>query len=287
MLVFVRCTVRRTAPTSRIFSRVWRARRRRARFLALIGSSFLYLLLLRLFQHDAFVAIAHALALVGLGRAIGAHLGGDLADELLVDPADHDLGLGRRRDLDALGHLVHHRMREAERKRELVALRLRAEAHADEGEALLEALGDAGHHAGDERAHRSRHRVGVVRVAERLELDRLALFFDADVRIGWPGDGTERAFYRNGAASDVDFHALGQRNWVFGDSGHDAYATMQRTSPPTPSARALRSVMTPREVDRIATPSPFITRGISSRPRYTRSPGLETRSRRSITGRPA
>src|SRR5688572_2318162 len=287
MLVFVRCTVRRTAPTSRIFSRVWRARRRRARFLALIGSSFLYLLLLRLFQHDDFVAIAHALALVGLGRAIGAHLGGDLADELLVDSADHDLGLGRRRDLDPFGHLVHHRMRETERKRDLVALRLRAEAHADEGEALLEALGDAGHHAGDERAHRSRHRVGMVRVAKRLEFDGLAFFLDPDVRIRRPGDRAERPFHGDRAAGDVDFHALGQRDWVFGDSRHNAYATMQSTSPPTPSARALRSVMTPREVDRIATPSPFITRGMSSRPRYTRSPGLETRSSRSMTGRPA
>ena len=30
---------------------------------------------------------------------------------------------------------------------------------------------------------------------------------------------------------------------------------MQRISPPTPSARALRSVITPREVERIATPT--------------------------------
>ena len=35
---------------------------------------------------------------------------------------------------------------------------------------------------------------------------------------------------------------------------------------PTPSARALRSVITPREVERIATPSPFITRGMSCLP---------------------
>src|SRR5436305_1147421 len=36
---------------------------------------------------------------------------------------------------------------------------------------------------------------------------------------------------------------------------------MQSTSPPRPSARALRSVMTPREVETIATPSPFMTPG--------------------------
>ena len=44
------------------------------------------------------------------------------------------------------------------------------------------------------------------------------------------------------------------------------YATMQSTSPPRPSARALRSVITPREVETMATPRPFITRGMSSRP---------------------
>ena len=34
---------------------------------------------------------------------------------------------------------------------------------------------------------------------------------------------------------------------------------MQRTSPPTPVARAARSVITPREVETIATPRPFMT----------------------------
>src|SRR5262245_40318622 len=38
---------------------------------------------------DVLVAVADALALVGLGRAALADVGGDLADQLLVDPA-HD-----------------------------------------------------------------------------------------------------------------------------------------------------------------------------------------------------
>src|ERR1044071_9963783 len=145
MWALVRCTVRRTAPTSRIFSRVWRARRRRARFFWLMASGS-YLLLLRFFENDDFVAIAHALALVGLRRAVGAHFGGDLADQLLVDAGDHDFGLSRRRDLDALGHLVHHRVREAERQIQLVALRLGTEADADQREHPLEALGHPGDH---------------------------------------------------------------------------------------------------------------------------------------------
>src|SRR5262245_4834601 len=108
MWPLVRCTVRRTAPLLRIRIRVCRARRSRDWFFWLMG-----LLLLRLFENDDFVGVAHALALIGLRRTLVAHFGGHLADELLVDPGDHDLGLGRRRDLDALGHLVHDRVREA------------------------------------------------------------------------------------------------------------------------------------------------------------------------------
>ena len=44
------------------------------------------------------------------------------------------------------------------------------------------------------------------------------------------------------------------------------YTTMQSTSPPMPVSRALRSVITPREVETMATPSPFMTCGMSSRP---------------------
>src|SRR5262249_662840 len=152
----------------------------------------------------------------------------------------------------------------------------------------LEALGDAGDHVGDQRAHGSRHRVGVVRVAQRLEDDLLAVFLHFHVGIGRARDRAERALDGDLAGGDVQLYALRHRNGIFCDSGNKkSEATRQSTSPPTPSARALRSVITPREVERIATPSPFITRGMSSRPLYTRSPGFDTRSSRSITGLPA
>src|SRR5204862_674244 len=194
--------------------------------------------------------IADALALVGLGRPLRAYFGRDLADELPVDTADHDLGLRRGRHLDALGHLLHHRVREAEREIQLVTLRLGAEADADQRQFLLEAPGHAGHHVGDQRPHRARHGVGVVRVAERLEDDALALLLHFDVRVRRARDGAERAFHRDLAAGERHLDAFRQRHGIFGDAGHIAlrYATMQSTSPPTPSARALRSVITPREV---------------------------------------
>src|SRR5207302_499939 len=57
---------------------------------------------------------AHALPLVGFGRAVGAHLGGDLSHELLVEPLDHDFGLRGSLDLHPFGHGVHHGMRKAQ-----------------------------------------------------------------------------------------------------------------------------------------------------------------------------
>src|SRR5687768_3972817 len=103
MWPLVRCTVSRAAPTWRILRRVCRARRRRAMFLSLMAGR---LLLLGLFKHDHLVDITHALALVRLGRAVGAHFGGHLPDELLVDAGDDDLGLGGGSHLHALRHLV-------------------------------------------------------------------------------------------------------------------------------------------------------------------------------------
>ena len=102
--------------------------------------------------------VAHALALVRLGRTVGADLRRHLADLLLVDALDQNLGLHRGLDLDALRHRVHDRMRETERQVDLVAGGLRAEADADQRQLLLEARGDALDHVRDQRAQRAVHR---------------------------------------------------------------------------------------------------------------------------------
>src|SRR5438552_16377710 len=94
-----------------------------------------------------------------------------------------------------------------------------------------------------------------------------AVRFDRAVRIGGALYGTERAFHRDLAGGDAHLDPLRQVDRDSCDARHGRpYATMQSTSPPTPSARAFRSVITPRDVERIATPSPFITRGMSLRP---------------------
>src|SRR5574341_495633 len=66
---------------------------------------------------------------------------------------------------------------------------------------------------------------------------------------------------------------------TIGGSTIRAYQTWQSTSPPTPRSFAARSVMSPCEVERIATPKPLITRGKRRELAYTRSPGRLTRRR--------
>src|SRR5215831_17246061 len=155
MWALVRCTARRTAASWWIFRRVCEARLSLDAFLSIM----VRLLLLRFFQDDPLVRIADTLALVRLWRAVGTHFGRDLPDELLVQPLDHDLGLRGRLDLYALGHRVHHRVRETKREIQLVPLRLGAVADADQREAPFEALGHANHHVCGERAQGSRHSV--------------------------------------------------------------------------------------------------------------------------------
>jgi len=63
--------------------------------------------------------------------------------------------------------------------------------------------------------------------------------------------------------------------------------TMHRTSPPWPAARAWRSLITPWDVDTMATPRPFWMLGMSSLPLYRRRPGRLARCSFSITGMPS
>src|SRR6202023_1172104 len=121
----VRCTLSRATARVRMCARLLTARRSRRCFLVMIiyhrlrrdcyrGSrrsanpvhvaalragkraSFL----LALLKGDLLFRVAHALALVGLGRTNAADLGGHLADFLPIDALHHYLGLGRSLDVD-------------------------------------------------------------------------------------------------------------------------------------------------------------------------------------------
>src|SRR5690606_37128349 len=97
------------------------------------------LFLLGLFDDDAFVRIAHALALVGFGFAIGADFSGHLTDDLLVGALDDDFRLGGALGLHAGGQLVHDVVRKTELQLDGVALDLGAIAHANQVQLALEA----------------------------------------------------------------------------------------------------------------------------------------------------
>src|SRR5690242_20862828 len=127
MWALVRCTAKRTATSWWIFRRVCEARLSLAAFLSIIAR----LLLLGFLKNHLLVRIAHALAFVGLGGAVGPDFRRYLSHQLLVQSLDHDFGLRRGFDLHPLGHGVHDRMRKTERQVQLVALRLRAIADPD------------------------------------------------------------------------------------------------------------------------------------------------------------
>src|SRR5260221_503103 len=96
---------------------------------------------------DRLAGVAHALALVGLGLADLADVGGHLADLLLVDARHDDARRHRHLERDALRRVDVDRVAEAERQLELVrALRGGAVPDAHDLELLGEAGGDADHH---------------------------------------------------------------------------------------------------------------------------------------------
>src|SRR5690606_30860591 len=104
-----------------------------------------------------------------------------------------------------------------------------------------------------------------------------------------------RALHLDQAVLDRDVHALRHRDRLLTNTRHESdpsvepaapYHTLQRISPPTPVFTASRPVITPREVVRMAVPSPPSTTGTLARPKYTRRPGRLTRSRPEITRSP-
>src|SRR3569833_90695 len=110
------------------------------------------LLLLAFLTCDVFADVTDTLALVRLWLAVGADIGGHLADLLLIRPTDGDIGLRRRRERDALGRDVDDFVAEAEAQLEVLALHRGTEADALDLQLLFEAVLDAVDHVGDQRA---------------------------------------------------------------------------------------------------------------------------------------
>src|ERR1700744_2262273 len=133
-----RKTDRRGRPFASLRRRIrvrWARRRLEAREESAI------LLLLAFLTADLFTGVAHALALIGLGRTDTADPSGGLADQLLFDARDLDLGLLRHGEGDAFRRRDLHVVAEAELHGERLALHRSAIADADQLERLLVAGG--------------------------------------------------------------------------------------------------------------------------------------------------
>src|SRR5690606_4462745 len=109
-------------------------------------------------------------------------LRGDLPDALPVDAPHDDLRLARRLDRDAVGDRILDRVREAERQVQLLTLRLRAVAHADELELPLETVRDARDHVLDQRTGRPGHRARDTAGGADADPDRAVFLRDLDLR---------------------------------------------------------------------------------------------------------
>src|SRR6056297_1542671 len=234
-----------------IRARALRARRSLLRFFSLISRSSKILRtrslqsgLLGFLHHDAFVRVAHTLALVGLRRTIPANLGRDLANLLLVGTANDDLGLGRRLDGHTVGHAEIDRVAEPELQIKLAALGLRTITNADKVQLLLETVGNALHHVVDECTHRTCHGGCSARRGLEGQHTFFVLHFHRRVKIH-----RQRAL----GALDLDFlallaefDALGQFDRITGNSGHVYYSVRPRCT--ALRRRALRVVRVSRSL---------------------------------------
>src|SRR5699024_6334193 len=122
---------------------------------------------------DLLALVAHALALVRVGTAQLADVGGDLTDELLVDPLDREAGRVLDGEGDALRRLDDDGVAEPERELEVAALVLDAVTGAVDLELLLVPSGDTDDHVVDEAAAQAVQRAGLPLVVRARDLDAL------------------------------------------------------------------------------------------------------------------
>src|SRR5262249_51451738 len=129
----------------------------------------------------ALAQVAHALALVRLGFADLADVGGHLPDCFLVDAPHRDAGRLRYLELDAVGRLHADGMAETERELDrAVALRGGAVADADNLELLGEALRHADDHVVDERTGQAVLRPVLTLVVRTLDHELAVVLADRD-----------------------------------------------------------------------------------------------------------
>src|SRR5438876_942425 len=167
---------------------------------------------------DLLARVTDAFALVGLGRPYVAQLRGHLTHEFLVDALDLHEDVVGHRDLDALGRVIRHGMRESDHQLHAERLRLGLVADALDLERLRESRRHALDHFGDERAREAVQRLVLRLVGGALHHDRGVLEGDVHVLVERAADFAFRPLDRDLVPVDLRGDALGQRHGLPADT---------------------------------------------------------------------
>src|SRR5262249_34786818 len=197
-----------------------------------------------LLAHDL-AYVADALALVDVGCAERADVGGHLADRLLVRALDAHADLLLDADLDPFGDREPDRMRVAQGEDDVLAFDLRLVSDSLDLEILREPVRNAFDRIRDEAAHETMQRPVLLLVRRALDLDVAVVDLGGDPAGQRHGQLSLGALDGHRATGHGDLHALGDRDGFSSDSRHRVlgsrpsfpcgpYQTVQSTSPPIP-----------------------------------------------------
>src|SRR6516164_4936631 len=176
--------------------------------------------LLAFFAEDVFARVLDALAFIGFGLAESADFGSDVADLLLVDAGDDDLGRLGYRDRGALRDRINDIVTVAELDLQVLALQGGAIADAADLESALETFGDSRHRISEQRPAGPPHGARALGIGARIDLDFAALHLGRHIAVQRDRKRALGALHLDELALHAGGDASGNRNGFFSDTGH-------------------------------------------------------------------
>src|ERR671918_1792471 len=175
--------------------------------------------------------VADTLALVRLGLPNLSHVGGDLADELLVDALHHDAVRGGDLELDPVGWNHGHGVREANLELQVRLLQGGPVPDALDLQPFLVALGHTLHHVGYQRPGQPVERAVLPLVRGTLHPDLAVLDRDLHVPVDPLAELTARPLDGDHAVTHLDGDAVGDGDGLFPDPAHHRPPTTRGIGP--------------------------------------------------------
>src|SRR6266540_2561558 len=161
---------------------------------------------------DLLALVSDALALVGIGLAKFAHLGGDLADLLFVDALHREPGWRLNRELDAVRRLDGDRMAEPEGELQVGASGLDPVTDADDLQRRAVSRGHASDHVRDQASGQAMQRAVGVLVIRPGDGDNTALVSYVNRGHHTVAERALRARHRDHPAVDLDVNPTRHRD---------------------------------------------------------------------------